>query len=132
MKILIGQQPLSNSLFSDLLLAYGGGYANIGDQGYGQNYGQGYDQQQHYGYGVGAGYTPVQQSNQHRFGSVYSQHQQGYNGGAGGAAAGGGGGGGTHNSGFQGQAGGHSSSLRQTSSAGQRGNWNDASGASLR
>ncbi|KAF9319451.1 Y box binding protein 1 [Linnemannia elongata] len=117
--------------------SYGGGYANIGNtpygsqglggqQGYGQGYGQGYDQQQQYEYGSATGYPPAQQTSQYRFGSGYSQ---GYNGGVGGATAAGGG---THGSGLQGQAGGHSTSLRQTSSTGQRGNWNGASGASLR
>ncbi|KAF8936364.1 Y box binding protein 1 [Haplosporangium gracile] len=119
--------------------SYGGGYANIGNtpyggqvvggqQGYGQGFGQGYDQQQ-CGYGSGTGYPAAQQTSHYRFGSGYSQ---GYNGGVGGAVAGGGGGEGTHDGRVQGQVGGHSTSLRQSPSTGQHGNWNGTSEASLR
>ncbi|KAF9906172.1 Y box binding protein 1 [Linnemannia zychae] len=111
--------------------SYGGGYAHIGNtpygdqQGYGEGYGQGYDQ--HYGYGTGGGY-PTQTSNQYRFGSGYSQHQQSYNGNGGVAGS-------THGGGLQGQPSGHPTSLSQPSSQGQNfaRNWKGPSGqATLR
>ncbi|KAG0369542.1 Y box binding protein 1 [Mortierella sp. AD032] len=115
--------------------SYGAGDVNIGNtpyggqgaggqQGYGQGYGQGYDQH-HYGYGTGSGY-PSQTTNQYRFGSGYSQPQQGYIGGGGGTS---------HGGGLQGQASGHATSLNKSSSQGQSfaRNWKGTSGqASLR
>ncbi|KAG0273538.1 Y box binding protein 1 [Linnemannia exigua] len=103
-----------------------GGQGAGGQQGYGQGYGQGYDQQ-HYGYGAGAGY-PSHTSNQYRFGSGYSQSPQGYIGGGGGGTSHGG-------SGLQGQSSGHATSLNQSSPQGQSfaRNWKGTSGqASLR